>query len=542
VAKVWKLLTEPSRAIPEGLERRQARVLSTALLILLPLWVVTVVTTIVTRARGVTAGEIGLAVAINSLAFGSYVLSRTRYFRVAVTMLIVASLVGSMGASIVEPIPERAVVSLLYASTGALYAAILLNTKATLVSAIMALLSSFIVATNHQSLGKSSFVLPIFLLAFILGLTVVVAAVREGQLKTIEAQSARLAATLQSAMDAVVVVDRRGFVTGWSPRAESLFSVSTPDALGAPLAHLVVGPNESQRIDDALKEAKGRRLEFETLRNERRASFEASVAPLIDGSGAVVVLRDVTERKQMEARLAMSDRLEAMGRLVAGVAHEINNPLAYVQANLRAIEEEFERTTLSDAERRELVGVTIDGAKRIQTIVKDLLTFARNTGENEVVPVDVERALGSALHIAQAHIAMAKAQVIRQFAGVGEVMAIESRLGQVFLTLLTNAVQALPTEGGRREILVSTRRTEQEIVVGVRDFGEGMTAQTRAKLFTPFFTTKPVGKGTGLGLSIAQSLITALGGEIRVESAPGQGALFEVVLPITPTNATKVSA
>jgi signal transduction histidine kinase len=256
------------------------------------------------------------------------------------------------------------------------------------------------------------------------------------------------------------------------------------------------------------------------------------MAPLKDGTGAVVVVRDLTERKQLEARLMMTDRLETMGRLVAGVAHEINNPLAYVQANLRALEEDVSAAALSEGDRRELLAETQDGTRRIQAIVKDLLTFSRHTGEHEALTaVNVEATLDSALHLAQVHVTTAKAIVIRQYGTAGTVMGVEARLGQVFLTLVMNAVQALPPTGGRRELLISTRLEGGKVFVGLRDFGEGMTPEVRARLFTPFFTTKPVGKGTGLGLSIAHSIVTSLGGEIRVESAKGQGALFEVILP-----------
>jgi signal transduction histidine kinase len=249
----------------------------------------------------------------------------------------------------------------------------------------------------------------------------------------------------------------------------------------------------------------------------------------------VVVLRDITERKELEARLVLIDRLETMGRMVGGVAHEINNPLAYVQANLS----ELANGTPSDKERHELLAQALDGTRRMQTIVKDLLTFSRSPGDREeLTAVLVENTMESALHIAHVHATNAQATLIRQYSNVGTVMAVEARLGQVFLTLVLNAIQSLPPTGGRREILVSTRREGERVVVGVRDYGEGMTPEVRAKLFTPFFTTKPVGKGTGLGLSIAHTIVRSLGGEIRVESANERGSLFEVVLPIRPAAVT----
>jgi PAS domain S-box-containing protein len=536
VSSLWHRLTEPSPHVVDALERRQARILASAMVVILPVWAMAVVASLATRTRPSTTLEWILIFVINSLALGAYVASRTRYHRVGAGILILTSIVGANLAQSTEPDRLRVVVGMLYAALGPIYSAILINTRATLIAAIGTMACFVGFGLVNPALTTTDFVLPLFLLGFLLALTVVASAVRESQLKLIEAQSAHLAATLESAIDAVIAVDGHGVVTSWSPRALAVFGLASGEVVGRRLAEVVAAGPERQRLAAALARNEPTRLEFEhESAPDRRRSFEASMAPMKGGSGAVVVLRDLTERKQLEAKLMMTDRLETMGRLVAGVAHEINNPLAYVQANLRALEDDLAAPALSPAERRELLVETQDGTRRIQAIVKDLLTFSRNTGEHEALTaVSVETTLESALHIAQVHVSHAKATVIRQFGGVGTVMAVESRLGQVFLTLVMNAVQALPASGGRRELLVSTRAEGARVVVAVRDFGEGMTPEVRSRLFTPFFTTKPVGKGTGLGLSIAHSIVTSLGGEIRVESAKGQGALFEVVLPRTP--------
>ena len=536
MTSLWQRLTEPSALVVDGLERRQAKILASALVVILPVWAVTVFASLATRTRDSTPLEWVLIFVVNALALGSYVLSRTRFHRVGASILILTSIIGANLAQSTEPDRLRVVVGMLYAALGPIYSAILINTRATLVAAVGTMTCFVGFGLVHPALTTTDFVLPLFLLGFLLSLTVVASAVRESQLKVIEAQSAHLGATLESAIDAVVAVDRAGKVTSWSRRAESVFARPAAEAVGQPLSRVVASGPDAERLDEALGQQHPTRLEFERpVGLEARRAFEASMAPLKDGSGAVVVLRDVTERKQIEARLMMTDRLETMGRLVAGVAHEINNPLAYVQANLRALEEDLASLALPSRERQELLAETLDGTRRIQTIVKDLLTFSRHSGEYDALSaVNVEATMESALHIAQVHVTNAKASVIRQYGTVGTVMGIESRLGQVFLTLIMNAVQALPPSGGRRELLVSTRLEGGRVIVAVRDFGEGMTPEVRARLFTPFFTTKPVGKGTGLGLSIAHSIVTSLGGEIRVESAKGQGALFEVVLPATP--------
>jgi len=534
---LWRRLTEPSAHLVDDLERRQARLLAGSLLFILPVWCLAIGTAIATRPARLTVAEWALGIAETGLGFAAYGVSRTRRYRVAVLILIFTSVLGANLSASVEPERVRTVVSMLYGSTGALYAAVFMNTRATLIASVGSMLCFIVFGAFHPALTTPDFVLPMFLLGFILGLTVVASALRESHLDTIKGQSAHLAAIFESATDAVVVVSRDGLVKDWSPRAETLFQVSSTAAVGKPLAALT--SSDSDRLTTALA-SKATRFEF----SSESRSFEASLAPLNDGSEAlVVILRDVTERKQIEERLMMTDRLETMGRMVAGVAHEINNPLAYVQANLRALSDEHETPTSGSAEHQELITETLDGTRRIQTIVKDLLTFSRHTGEHEaVVPVMVEPALDSALHLAEVPVMKARATIVRQYTNVGTVMAVEPRLGQVFLTLVMNAIQALPAEGGRREILVSTRREGDRVIVGVRDFGHGMTPEVRSKLFTPFFTTKPVGQGTGLGLSIAHNIVRALGGEVRVETAPGRGALFEVVLTVTPAGVTTAAA
>lgn len=532
---LWRRLTEPSAGLVDDLERRQAKLLASALVFIVPVWCLTIGTAIATRGTALTPGEWVVGLGETALGFVAWGLSRTKHYRVAVLTLIVTSVIGGNLSGFVEPERVRAVVSMLYGSTGALYAAIFMNTRATLSAAIAAMLCFVTFGVLHPSLTTPDFVLPMFLLGFILALTVIASAVRESHLETIKAQSAHLAAIFESATDAIVVVTQDGTVKDWSPRAAALFAVNASAAVGQPLATLVSAGADAGHLSAAFA-SKEPRLEFSA--NGR--SFEASLAPLKDESGSlVVILRDVTERKQLEERLMMTDRLETMGRMVAGVAHEINNPLAYVQANLRALSDEHEQPAAGSTEHQELITETLDGTRRIQTIVKDLLTFSRHTGEHEaVVPVLVEKALDTVLNLAQVPITKAQATIIRQYTNVGTVMAVEPRLGQVFLTLVMNALQALPAEGGRREILVSTRREGDRVVVGVRDFGHGITPEVRSKLFTPFFTTKPVGQGTGLGLSIAHNIVRALGGEVRVESAPGRGALFEVLLPVTPASVT----
>jgi CheY-like chemotaxis protein/two-component sensor histidine kinase len=225
----------------------------------------------------------------------------------------------------------------------------------------------------------------------------------------------------------------------------------------------------------------------------------------------------------------------SMGTLAAGVAHEINNPLAYVTANLSVVEDALNEQArrLPDLKLGDAFEALRDarrGTDRVRVIVRDLKTFSRSD-EQSTESVDLERVIESAINMAHNEIRH-RAQLVKEFGRVPRVRANEARLGQVFLNLVINAAQAMP-EGrvGNNEIRVVTRTDERgRAVAEVRDTGSGIPAAMLERIFDPFFTTKPVGVGTGLGLSICQSIVGDLGGEIDVQSKEGQGTTFRVML------------
>lgn len=242
----------------------------------------------------------------------------------------------------------------------------------------------------------------------------------------------------------------------------------------------------------------------------------------------VVVAREISERKQMEAQLAQSDRLASVGVLAAGVAHEINNPLVYIMNNLSFVLSHLpggsDDMAIALREAR-------SGAERVRDIVKDLKTFSRSDDE-KMEPTDVSKILDSAIKVAHNEIRH-RAHLVREYDEVPPVEA-NARLGQVFLNLVLNAAHAIG-EGdvGNNEIVVRVEGSDAEALVrvSIRDTGVGIPPDRLAKIFDPFFTTKPVGVGTGLGLSICRNITEAMGGRIDVESTLGEGSTFTVTLP-----------
>jgi signal transduction histidine kinase/ActR/RegA family two-component response regulator len=260
--------------------------------------------------------------------------------------------------------------------------------------------------------------------------------------------------------------------------------------------------------------------------------------PFVDAlgqpTGAVGAFVDVTDLKQTQARLMQSDRLASVGMLAAGVAHEINNPLAYVIGALNFVDEELSRRTDASTDVREIRQALADareGARRVTDVVRDLKTFSRGDEELRTL-VDLRAVVESSLKLAFAEIKY-RARVVRSFGEAPPVLANEARLGQVLVNLLVNAAQALSDgKAEENEIHVSTGTDAQgRAVVEVRDTGPGIAREIIGRIFDPFFTTKPVNVGTGLGLSICRNIVSALGGEITAESAEGRGAVFRVTLP-----------
>lgn len=240
---------------------------------------------------------------------------------------------------------------------------------------------------------------------------------------------------------------------------------------------------------------------------------------------------------EREASMLRTDRMASVGQLAAGIAHEANNPLGYVSANLafaqeRLSELDADNLAVLRAEIDEALAEARQGAERIARVVRDLKTFARPEPNSGATLVSLHAVLDSTLKMANTEL-VHRAHVTRDYDAVPPVRADEARLAQVFLNLLLNAAQALPD--GRadcHEVTVATRSEGTDsVVVEVSDTGCGIRPEDLPHVTEPFFTTKPVGVGTGLGLSVCQSIVHGLGGTLSIDSAPGTGTRVRVTLP-----------
>jgi len=362
--------------------------------------------------------------------------------------------------------------------------------------------------------------------------------------KASEDELRRQALMFENLNDAVVLFDLAGLILDWNTSAERLFGFSKDEVQGRSYREVL-------RIDDpeatpaaiqaAIKRYGRWNRELVTRRKDGTQGFsEATVVALQDRDGqplaSLAVHRDVGERRAMQAQLMAASRMASVGTLAAGVAHEINNPLAFINANLVWLRDQLEarRPALGDTSFDELDAVVTEsriGIERIGSIVRDLKSFSRVETADAAAPVDVRKVLAFAGKMADKELRQ-RARVVSEFEDVPPVLGSEGRLGQVFLDLLLNAAQAIPDgAAASNEVHIRCLRKEKMVVVEVSDTGRGIPKELQARIFDPFFTTKPLGEGTGLGLAVCDGIVRGLGGEITVRSEVGRGSTFTVSLP-----------
>jgi len=300
-----------------------------------------------------------------------------------------------------------------------------------------------------------------------------------------------------------------------------------PRALAADVAPLLAQVRQSQApVQLERRVALGGRVRWLELRL------------VASGAEVTVLCRDVSELREAQARLNHAERLATLGTLSAGLAHEVNNPLAFVLLSVELAERALAASSAGAPPKpgalsaAEALADARTGAERIQRIVEHLHAFAR-PGEGERTRVNPRVALDRAVKLAQ-HQLEHRARLVRSYVKLPEVLANEAQLGQVFLNLLVNAAQALD-EGAadRNEVRITTRvDPEGRALIEIADTGRGMSPEELTRAFDPFFTTKAA--GLGLGLALAQSAVRAVGGELTAESIAGRGSTFRVRLPPAP--------
>lgn len=265
----------------------------------------------------------------------------------------------------------------------------------------------------------------------------------------------------------------------------------------------------------------------------RLAELSAAGSISFEGRPAtILVARDITERRIAEEQLARTERLAALGELAAGVAHELNNPMAYVVMNLELLRSAVEAR--EDASLREPLAEALDGIRRMQEIALELRTFAGADDADVAEPVAVDGAVESAVSITRNQFRH-RAAVHREIETGLAVYAREGQLVQVLVNVLANAADAIPDDGAEHRITIAVRAIDGgRVEIAVSDTGAGIPPEILPRLFDPFATTKARGQGSGLGLAISRRIVDRFGGHISAENLPAGGAKITLTLPGAP--------
>jgi len=394
--------------------------------------------------------------------------------------------------------------------------------------------------------------------------------------EALRASERRYRQLTEATLDAIVVADERGVISLFNAAAQRTFGYSEQEVLGQPLT-ILMPPEYHEAHQRGLRhyletrEARvvGRTIELRGRRKDGEVfplELSLSAVELPEEIYFLGAIRDLTERQRLQARIVQAEKLASLGLMIAGVAHEINNPLAYVANNLAVLERDIRGLTalvaayeaaqaILESARPDLaaqvaqlaeeidlpyvkehieqiVSSTRQGVKRVADIVQNLRGFAR-LDQAAVGWVNLHDTITSSLEMIRGRLGRCHIVVEQQFGDLPLVMCAPAQINQVFLNLLVNALQAIEaTSKGGGRIEIRTRAAGDEVIVEVADDGRGIPAELLPRIFDPFFTTKAVGEGTGLGLSISHGIVSDHGGRIEVENTPGQGSRFRVILPI----------
>lgn len=373
---------------------------------------------------------------------------------------------------------------------------------------------------------------------------------------------------MDNASCAIFICDYLGKILEINKKAELLLESSKKKITGVSIENFVADTSKAYFLMALDKLIKGSPIDpFEVAVRPLSAELKtvelsAVIVAISDKNLLLLVANDISEKRILQTQAVISDRLTTVGILAAGIAHEINNPVAWVLSNFeylknmlyslkhtlnfidiktkklngngRKTEESFSRESLDNSfvEIDDIIVESISGVERIRDIVRDLKGFSR-ISDNEISEVNVHEVLNSVINMSLSSFKY-KARIEKKFAKkLPAIFANNGEVHQVFLNIVINAANAIE-EGNldANKIMVCSSVGDGFVKVDITDTGQGIEPAIISKIFDPFFTTKPPGSGTGLGLSICLKIITKMGGKITVESALGKGTTFSILLPI----------
>ncbi|MGA8553169.1 MAG: ATP-binding protein, partial [Candidatus Acidiferrales bacterium] len=328
----------------------------------------------------------------------------------------------------------------------------------------------------------------------------------------------------------VLTVDLEDRIESWNPQLENLLTISRSEALHRKLQEVLPQDLVAEITARAASDHVSGIYKFHlNTRAGHHLVVNASIAPLVGKSGArlgrLILLDDITQRVRLEEQMVQTEKLTSLGLLAAGVAHEVNTPLAVISNYIQMLAKQIP----ADDPRQKTIERIVKQTFRASEIVNNLLNFSR-TGAAEFIEVDINNVLEETLTLVQHPFKTARVNVVKNYnQQLPPVLGSITRLQQVFLNLFMNARDAMP-QGGMLEVRTAAHNGSVE--VEVTDTGSGISPENLHRIFDPFFTTKATGRGTGLGLSVSYGIIKEHAGKVDVRSTPGQGTSFRLEFPV----------
>ena len=367
---------------------------------------------------------------------------------------------------------------------------------------------------------------------------------RDQILTALEETASHYKAIVETTVDAIITIDNQGIVQTFNSAAEKIFGYHAEEVIGNNVKMLMPEPYRSEHdnyigryLKTGVPKIIGTGRQVNGLRKdgtEFPMDLAVSEVPLKDKRLFAGIIRDMTERILLEEQLVQSTKLAAVGRLISGIAHEVNNPVSIIKLHIASVMQNIESQKLPE-DLIETLRVIQRQNNKIGQIISGLQAFSRQ-GSFSPDWVDVNQTVHTALRLVEN--TLQNQDIVYQAEledSLPRVFLDPIRIEQVFLNLFNNAIEAMP--GGGVLTVSTTLETDQTdedwMVIRVRDTGTGIEKEHLTQLFDPFFTTKEVGEGTGLGLSVSYGLIQEHGGRIEVSSQPGKGSEFQIYLPVT---------
>ncbi len=350
-----------------------------------------------------------------------------------------------------------------------------------------------------------------------------------------------LQSIVRDSVDAIFLLDADRKFRVWNPAAERMFGWTAAEVIGKPIYVIcpadLIEAGEMKRMDAAIEQEGHAQLETERLAKDgRRVPVDLSVSMLRGPQGQPIgrcaILRDITERRRLEAAKIQSERLAVIGAMSAKLAHEIRNPLSSITLNMDLVRDEMETLGRANPEAvtelRTLLTSINSEVRRIQRVTEDYLQFAKMPKPRRDL-VLLNDLLTQRLPFLHSLLQTSRVELVTDWCTcLPYITGDEEQLWQAILNLIKNALEAMP-QGGT--LTIRTECTVLAVRLSLGDTGKGMTPAEMGQLYKPFFSTKP--GGTGLGLPLTQQIVVEHGGRLQCESQPGQGATFTMELPLT---------